>query len=57
MTGRRALALLVSALSLWGGACGDDNPTGGNKSFDPPEWDARLGALWPRAVAEEIVTR
>lgn len=24
-------------------------PTGGNKSFDPPEWDARLGALWPRA--------
>jgi hypothetical protein len=22
-------------------------PTGGNKSFDPPEWDARLGALWP----------
>jgi hypothetical protein len=23
-------------------------PTGGNKSFDPPEWDARLGALWPR---------
>ena len=24
-------------------------PTGGNKSFDPPEWDARLGALWPAA--------
>jgi hypothetical protein len=24
-------------------------PTGGNKSFDPPEWDARLGALWPSA--------
>ena len=23
-------------------------PAGGNKSFDPPEWDARLGALWPR---------
>ena len=23
-------------------------PTGGNKSFDPPEWDAKLGALWPR---------
>ena len=23
-------------------------PEGGNKSFDPPEWDARLGALWPR---------
>lgn len=22
-------------------------PTGGNKSFDPPEWEARLGALWP----------
>ena len=22
-------------------------PTGGNKSFEPPEWDARLGALWP----------
>jgi hypothetical protein len=22
-------------------------PTGGNKSFDPPEWDERLGALWP----------
>ncbi len=22
-------------------------PTGGNKSYDPPEWDARLGALWP----------
>jgi hypothetical protein len=22
-------------------------PTGGNKSFDPPEWDAKLGALWP----------
>jgi TupA-like ATPgrasp len=29
-------------------------PTGGNKSFDPPEWDARLGALWPRPVAEEL---
>jgi hypothetical protein len=27
-------------------------PTGGNKSFDPPEWDARLGALWPRNPAE-----
>ena len=26
-------------------------PTGGNKSFDPPEWDARLGALWPRPDA------
>jgi hypothetical protein len=24
-------------------------PTGGNKSFDPPDWDARLGALWPAA--------
>ena len=24
-------------------------PTGGNKSFDPPEWDARLGDLWPHA--------
>ncbi|CAN5878133.1 ATP-grasp fold amidoligase family protein [soil metagenome] len=23
-------------------------PTGGNKAFDPPEWDLRLGALWPR---------
>jgi hypothetical protein len=22
-------------------------PTGGGKSYDPPEWDARLGALWP----------
>jgi hypothetical protein len=22
-------------------------PTGGDKSYDPPEWDARLGALWP----------
>ncbi len=22
-------------------------PTGGNKSFDPPEWDLRLGAMWP----------
>jgi hypothetical protein len=22
-------------------------PTGGNKSYDPPEWEARLGALWP----------
>jgi hypothetical protein len=22
-------------------------PTGGNKSYDPPEWDTRLGALWP----------
>jgi hypothetical protein len=22
-------------------------PTGGNKRFEPPEWDARLGALWP----------
>jgi hypothetical protein len=32
-------------------------PTGGNKSFEPPEWDARLGALWPRPVAEEILTR
>jgi TupA-like ATPgrasp len=26
-------------------------PAGGNKSFDPPEWDARLGALWPRPGA------
>jgi hypothetical protein len=26
-------------------------PAGGNKSFDPPEWDARLGALWPRSPA------
>jgi hypothetical protein len=24
-------------------------PTGGNKAFEPPEWDARLGALWPKA--------
>jgi hypothetical protein len=24
-------------------------PTGGAKSYDPPEWDARLGALWPEA--------
>ena len=24
-------------------------PTGGNKSFDPPDWDASLGALWPLA--------
>jgi TupA-like ATPgrasp len=31
-------------------------PTGGNKSFDPPEWDARLGALWPRAGAGERVS-
>jgi hypothetical protein len=23
-------------------------PEGGNASFDPPEWDARLGMLWPR---------
>jgi hypothetical protein len=23
-------------------------PEGGNASFDPPEWDARLGALWPQ---------
>ena len=23
-------------------------PTGGNKVFEPPEWDARLGALWPK---------
>jgi hypothetical protein len=22
-------------------------PTGGNKAFEPPEWDAKLGALWP----------
>jgi len=22
-------------------------PEGGNATFDPPEWDARLGALWP----------
>lgn len=22
-------------------------PTGGNKPFKPPEWDAKLGALWP----------
>ena len=22
-------------------------PGGGSESFDPPEWDARLGALWP----------
>ncbi len=22
-------------------------PTGGNKPFQPPEWDAKLGALWP----------
>ena len=27
-------------------------PEGGNKSFDPPEWDARLGALWPRVGPE-----
>lgn len=25
-------------------------PTGGNKLFEPPEWDAKLGALWPRPV-------
>lgn len=24
-------------------------PEAGNKSFDPPEWDARLGRLWPKA--------
>jgi hypothetical protein len=24
---------------------------GGNKSYDPPEWDARLGALWPEPQA------
>lgn len=23
-------------------------PVGGKMLFDPPEWDARLGALWPR---------
>ena len=23
-------------------------PTGGNKAFEPPEWDAKLGALWPK---------
>lgn len=28
-------------------------PTGGNKSFEPPEWDARLGALWPERNGEE----
>jgi hypothetical protein len=28
-------------------------PTGGNKSFEPPEWDARLGALWPRPTLDE----
>lgn len=22
-------------------------PTGGNKTFEPPEWDVRLGSLWP----------
>ena len=22
-------------------------PTGGNKSFEPPDWDDSLGALWP----------
>ena len=31
-------------------------PDGGNKSFDPPEWDARLGALWPRHGAGETVS-
>ena len=24
-------------------------PTGGNKSFEPPDWDDSLGALWPLA--------
>jgi len=24
-------------------------PAGGNKSFEPREWEARLGALWPRS--------
>jgi TupA-like ATPgrasp len=28
-------------------------PEAGNKSFDPPEWDARLGLLWPRQEAKE----
>jgi hypothetical protein len=26
-------------------------PAAGNKAFDPPEWDLRLGALWPRGGA------
>ena len=28
-------------------------PTGGNKSFDPPEWDRTLGELWPAPPARE----
>jgi hypothetical protein len=32
-------------------------PGGGNTSFDPLEWDARLGALWPRNGAGDAVTR
>ncbi len=24
-------------------------PTGGSKVFEPPEWDAKLGALWPES--------
>ena len=30
-------------------------PTAGNKSFDPPEWDVRLGALWPRGRSDRAV--
>jgi hypothetical protein len=26
-------------------------PTGGCKSYDPPDWDERLGALWPDVPA------
>ena len=29
-------------------------PEGGNASFDPPEWDARLGMLWPRPAVGQV---
>ena len=27
------------------------SPTGGSKSYDPPEWDVRLGDMWPDVPA------
>jgi len=30
-------------------------PEGGNASFDPPEWEVRLGMLWPRPGVGDTV--
>ena len=31
-------------------------PHGGNKAFEPPDWDASLGALWPPPPARRLPT-